>query len=121
MLEAGGETVIQLMCGLCNQVLESDVVPNDWKDWTIVCIPQKGNCDNWRGVALLSILGKVYCQMILNHMHDVVDAELHEEQVGFRPKWSCAEQISPYSASQKNVTNTTFNLLSALSTDQCFG
>ena len=84
------------MCGLCNQVWESDVVLDDWKDSAVVFIPKKGNltdCDNWRGVTLLSIPGKVYCQLLLNRMRDVVDGELCEEQAGFRPKRSCAEQI----------------------------
>ena len=42
---------------------------------------------------LLSIPGKVYCQIILNRLRDVVDGELREEQAGFRPKRACAEQI----------------------------
>ena len=49
ILKARGKTVVQWMCGLCNQVWESGVVPNDWKNSTTVCIPQKGNlnsCDN---------------------------------------------------------------------------
>ena len=44
-------------------------------------------------MTLLSIPGKVYCQMILNRMRDMVDVELPEEQAGFRPKCSCAQQI----------------------------
>ena len=64
------------MC-ICNLVWESDVVPNDWKNGTTVYIPNKGNLsnlDNWRGVTLLSTPGKVYCQLILNHMCDMADA-----------------------------------------------
>ena len=72
------------------------IVPVDWKDGVVVCIPKKGNlteCDNWTDMTLLSIPGKVYCQMILNRIRDMLDGELHEEQAGFRPKRSCAEQI----------------------------
>ena len=42
---------------------------------------------------LLSVPGKVYCQIILNQMHKAVDGQLQEEQAGFRPKQSCAERI----------------------------
>ena len=69
MMKAGGETIIQWMCGLCNQIWDSGIVPVDWKDGVVVCIPKKGNlaeCENWRDITLLSIPEKVYCQMILN-------------------------------------------------------
>ena len=44
-------------------------------------------------MTLLSIPGKVYCQVILNRMRDAVDKEMRERQTGFRPKRSCAEQV----------------------------
>ena len=96
MLKAGGDTVVNWLLNICNHAWSSGEVPQDWKDGVVVCIPKKGNltdCDNWRGVTLLSIPGKVYCQMILNRLRDVVDSKLREEQAGFRPKRSCAEQI----------------------------
>ena len=68
----------------------------DWKDGVVVCIPKKGSLadsNNWSGVTLLSTPGKVYCQMMLNRMRDMVDGELRKEQTGFKPKLSCAEQI----------------------------
>ena len=96
MLKGGGDCIVSWMRCLCNQVWNSGTVPEDWKNGEIVCIPKKGNlsdCDNWRGVTLLSIPGKVYCQVILNRLRDTVDSQLREEQAGFRPKRSCAEQI----------------------------
>ena len=44
-------------------------------------------------MTLLSIPGKLYCQMILNRLRDAVDGELREQQAGSRPKRSCAEQM----------------------------
>ena len=46
ILKARGETVIQWMCGLGKQVWESDIVPDDWKNGTIVCISKKSNLCN---------------------------------------------------------------------------
>ena len=69
---------------------------SDWKNGNIVCIPKRGklsNWDKWRRVTLLSTPGKMYWQMILNCMHDMPDTQLCEEQVGFRPKQPCEEQI----------------------------
>ena len=37
----------------------------DWKDAEIVPIPKKGDlkhCDNWRGISLLDVVGKVFCK-----------------------------------------------------------
>ena len=72
------------------------VVPKDWKDWIVFCIPKKGNLakwDNWREVTLLSVPGKVYCQILLNWITEVEDRKPHEEQAGFIPNCSCVEQI----------------------------
>ena len=96
MLKAGGECIVKWMYQLCNQVWNSGEVLEDWKNGAVVCIPKKGNlteCDNWRGVTLLSIPGKAHCQVILNCMRDAVDKELWEQQAGFRPERSCTEQI----------------------------
>ena len=96
MFKAGGECIVKWIYQLCNQVWKSGEVPDDWRNGAVVCISRKGNlteCDNWRGVSLPSIPGKIYCQVILNRMRDAVDKELREQQAGFRPKRCCAEQI----------------------------
>ena len=62
----------------------------------LFCIPKKGkltDCDNWKEVTLLSVPGKVYCQMILNQMCEAVDSQICKEQAGLRLKLSCAKQI----------------------------
>ena len=71
-------------------------MPDDSKKVTIACNPQKGNlsnCDSLRGDTLLSTPGEMHYQMILNHTNAVVDAQLCEEQVGFRLKQSHTDQI----------------------------
>ena len=81
MLKAGGGCIVKWMYKLCNQVWNSGEVPEYWRNGAVVCIPKKGNltqCDSWTGVTLLSIPGKVYCQVILNRMRDAVDKELWE-------------------------------------------
>ena len=59
-------------------------------------MPKKGNlsvCNDWRGIALLSIPGKVLCSVLLNRLRGHVDSRLREEQAGFRKGRSCIEQI----------------------------
>ena len=61
--------------------------PSDWKEGHLVKIPKKGdvsNCNNYRGITLLSIPGKVFNRIILERIKDSVDGKLREEQAGFR-------------------------------------
>ena len=42
-------------------------VPSDWCDAVLVPIPKKGDlskCDNWRGIALLDVVGKVVARVL---------------------------------------------------------
>ena len=39
----------------------------DWRDAEIVPIPKKGNlklCDNWQGISLLDMVGKVFARIL---------------------------------------------------------
>jgi len=49
--------------------------------------------NNWRGVTLLSVPGKVLCGILLDRLRDVVDTKLREQQAGFGKGRSCNEQI----------------------------
>ena len=75
---------------------QAEEVPGDWRRGAIVKLPKKGNlsdCNNWRGITLLSISGKVFCSVLLNRLREHVDSRLREEQAGFRKGRSCSEQI----------------------------
>ena len=69
----------------CEQFLEMawDVVASVWQDrvWAdaiIVPIP-KGNlrsCDNWRGIALLEVVGKVVARVVQGRLQMLAEREL---------------------------------------------
>ena len=47
------------------------VVPQDWKHAQLITIFKKGDrklCGNYRGISLLSILGKVFAHVLLNRL-----------------------------------------------------
>ncbi|VDP56156.1 unnamed protein product [Schistosoma curassoni] len=72
-------------------------VPMDWKEGHLIKIPKKGNlskCENYRGITLLSIPGKVFNRVLLNRMKDAVDTQLRDQQAGFRKDRSCTDQIA---------------------------
>ena len=79
MMRAIGEITI---CGSATCAIKLGylgTVPDDWRNCTIICITKKSNLthsDNWMGVTLLSVSRKVYCQMILNQMCEVLDSQI---------------------------------------------
>ncbi|XP_053504574.1 probable RNA-directed DNA polymerase from transposon BS isoform X2 [Ictalurus furcatus] len=96
MLKAGGDEVVRVLTTLLNDCWHMERVPNDWRQGVIVKLPKKGNladCNNWRGITLLSVPGKVFCLVLLKRILRAVDQALRDEQAGFRSGRSCTEQI----------------------------
>ncbi len=59
-------------------------------------IPKKGDlsqCDNWRGIALLDVVGKVVARVIQTRLQTVAEDVLPESQCGFRRQRSCSDMI----------------------------
>jgi len=57
-------------------------VPREWNDGIIIIIPQKGDlkdCNNWRGVTLLSVSGKVMAEIILDRLKQALDNSLRQQ------------------------------------------
>ena len=62
----------------------------------IIKIPKKGSlsdCNNWRGITLLSVPSKIFCKVILQRITQAVDDLLRNEQSGFRKGRGCTENI----------------------------
>ena len=77
-------------------VWECGKVPKDWVDATIVAIPKKGDlslCDNWRGISLLDVAGKVFAYIMKQRMQSVADLELAESRCGFREGRGCIDML----------------------------
>ena len=51
------------------------------------------NCDNWRGITLLSTPSKVFCRILLGRIDKALDSKLREAQAGFRRGRGCVDQI----------------------------
>ena len=77
-------------------VWDSEVVPVDWVNAQMVPIPKKGNlaeCDNWRGIALLDVLGKVVARIIQSRLSSSMDSVLPDSQCGFRKNRGCMDMV----------------------------
>ena len=77
-------------------VWQEEAVPTDWHDAAIVPIPKKGDltlCDNWRGIALLDVVGKVLAKIIQTRLQEVAELQLPESQCGFRKGRGCSDMV----------------------------
>ncbi|MCG8432127.1 MAG: reverse transcriptase family protein, partial [Candidatus Omnitrophica bacterium] len=89
-------TATRVLTDLFQNIWENETIPEDWSKGLIVKLPKKGdsgNCNNWRGITLLSIPSKVFCKVLLNHLKDTIDPLLRKEQAGFRKGRGCVDQI----------------------------
>ena len=89
VFQSGGPSLITKLTELFQSVWESEILPQDFKDATIVHIyKRKGNkrsCDNHRGISLLSIAGKILARVLLNRLLEHLEqGHLPESQCGFR-------------------------------------
>ena len=69
MLKAGGrvEEFTGMIAGLVDRIWEERRVPKEWVDAIFIPIPKKGSlrsCDNWHGISLLGVEGKVVARII---------------------------------------------------------
>ena len=88
---------VDILHPLFEQIWNEEKFPEDWKEGHLIKLPKKGdltNCNNYRGITLLVIVGKVFNRIILNRMKFAVDEKLRDNQAGFRANRSCTDQIA---------------------------
>ena len=54
---------------------------------------ERSDCNNYRGISLLSIVGKVYARVILSRLQKLAERVYPESQCGFRAGRSTADMI----------------------------
>ena len=98
ILARGRHRVVSAIRILCEKAWEEETLPTEWTRGIIFPIYKDGDkkdTNNYRGITLLSIVGKVYAQvinyrlMIWSEMNKI----LVEEQGGFRPVRGCPDQL----------------------------
>ena len=82
----------------CTVIWQEEIIPRQWRDGLIVNIVKKGDREdpgNYRGITLLSVVGKVFCKILNNRLVQCLDKEgaLHEGQAGFRLNRGCMDNV----------------------------
>ena len=112
LITHGGSEVRNQLLLLILQIWETKTPPNDFCDATIITIFKKGdreNCNNYRGISLLSIAGKIFARILLDRLLILAEDVLPESQGAFRPSRGtidmifCARQMQEKSLEQQQA------------------
>ncbi|KAG0716601.1 LINE-1 reverse transcriptase [Chionoecetes opilio] len=97
LLKAGGEAMIRGLHAVLTAVWQSGTIPPDWKRRLVVPIWKgKGDsqdCNNYRGITLLSVPGKVLAHLLLTRIRSHLVKHQRPQQSGFMPGKSTTDRI----------------------------
>ena len=72
-------------------------VPQDMRDTNVVTLynnkGDRGDCNNHRGISLLSVAGKVFARVVLKRLKVLAEQVYPESQCGFRANRSTVDMI----------------------------
>ena len=97
LLKAGGEAMIRGLHAVLTAVWHSGTIPPDWKKGLVVPIwkgkGDRQDCNNYRGITLLSVPGKVLAHLLLTRIRTHLLKYQRPEQSGFTPGKSTTDRI----------------------------
>ncbi|KAG0713639.1 Pikachurin [Chionoecetes opilio] len=94
---AGGEAMIRGLQAVLTAVWQSGTIPPDWKRGLVVPIwkgkGDRQDCNNYRGITLLSVPGKVLVHLLLTQIRSHLLKHQRPQQSGFTPGKSTTDRI----------------------------
>eukprot|EP00745_Piridium_sociabile_P029888 TRINITY_DN49431_c1_g1_i1.p1 TRINITY_DN49431_c1_g1~~TRINITY_DN49431_c1_g1_i1.p1 ORF type:complete len:132 (-),score=0.35 TRINITY_DN49431_c1_g1_i1:366-761(-) len=110
MLKTGGRNVLLFLTKLFNAIFEQGVYPQEWSKAIIIPIYKKGDpedADNYRGIALLSVISKCYTRILNTRLYSWLESShlISECQAGFRKKYSTVDKICTLYATIQKCMN----------------
>ena len=114
-----GKAVLkQTITNLFNKIFEVGHFPESWSEGFVIPLHKKGSIhevENYRGITLLSVLGKLFTRVINNRLGDWAENYflLIEAQAGFRPGMGTVDNIFVLHGLITHMLNTGNNLYCA--------
>ena len=97
IIKCGKEVFIGPLHTLFCKCWEEGNVPQDMRDAKITTLYKnkgdRSDCNNYRGISLLSIVGKIFARVILSKLQFLGTMVYPEAQCGFRPERSTVDMI----------------------------
>lgn len=97
-IKCTSEILMPVYMTLFNRVLNNGAIPENWTIGMILPLYKKGDqndCDNYRGITLLSCLGKLFTSVLNDRLTKFSEATglIEENQTGFRKGYSTIDHI----------------------------
>ena len=90
-------TLLHSLHVLLCQCWQEGAVPQDMRDTKIITLfknkGERSDCNNYRGISLLSVIGKVLAKVILIRLRKLADRVYPELQCGFRAERSTTDMV----------------------------
>ena len=97
IIKSGKSSLLVPLHKLLTQCWNKGSVPQDLKDANIITLfKNKGDrhdCNNYRGISLLSIVGKLFARTVLHRLVALAERIYPESQCGFRSQRSTVDMI----------------------------
>uniref|UniRef100_A0A803TUD7 Reverse transcriptase domain-containing protein n=1 Tax=Anolis carolinensis TaxID=28377 RepID=A0A803TUD7_ANOCA len=89
--------MIHFLKKICNQALQEKIIPDSWKEATIIMIP-KENLDlldvrNYRPISLLNSDYKIFTKILADRMKNFLVYWIGEDQTGFLPSRNIKDNV----------------------------
>ena len=90
--------MVKMLGKLYALIWKEECVPMKWREGLIVSLFKKGDKEdpgNYRGITLLSVVGKVFCKILNDRLVKYLDksSKIHEGQARFRAGRCCIDNI----------------------------
>jgi hypothetical protein len=95
-MENGGLTLKQKIHQLIVKIWKQEKIPCEWSEGILCPIYKKGDrkqCNNYRGLSLLNITYKIFALLLYNRLSEIIEPEIRNYQMGFRPNRSTINNI----------------------------
>ena len=97
LLKCGGERMIDLLNTVISHHWINDSSPSDWVDAILISLFKSGlrdQCGNYRGIALVSVVGKVLARILLERLLEhIAPMVITESQCGFRSNRGTTDMV----------------------------
>jgi hypothetical protein len=97
IIKCGKTSLLEPLHKLLCKCWEEGEVPQSMRDANIVTLYKnkgdRSDCNNYRGISLLSVVGKLFARIALNRLQKLADQVYPESQCGFRSKRSTIDMI----------------------------
>ena len=78
------------------KIWKREKIPCEWSEEILCPVYKKGDrkqCNNYRGVSLLNITYNIFAILIYNQLSKIIEPEIGNYQMGFRPNRSTVDNI----------------------------